>query len=182
MELTTSYAAFASEGRAAIAHGIAEIRDKGGRILYRRSGGGGIMAMSAKAAAEMNQMLQDVIRRGTGKAARLDRPAAGKTGTSQDYRDAWFVGYTKDYVTGVWFGNDDGAPMKRVTGGGLPARTWRAFMLAAHKGVRAKSFAVPPSDFKSFLDRLFDNLGKDGKAGGGAAGDKDPTFKDRVEP
>ncbi len=74
----------------------------------------------------------DVIAYGTGKAAKLDRPAAGKTGTSQDYRNAWFIGFTADLVTGVWFGNDDNSPMKRVTGGMLPAHTWHEFMMAAN--------------------------------------------------
>ena len=69
----------------------------------------------------MNQMLQGVIDHGTGKAAALPRPAAGKTGTTQDYRDAWFIGYTADLVAGVWLGNDDNTPMDKVTGGSLPA-------------------------------------------------------------
>jgi penicillin-binding protein 1A len=80
-------------------------------------------------------MLADAIGGGTGRAARIDRPAAGKTGTSQEFRDAWFVGFTAELVTGVWVGNDDAAPMNRVTGGGLPARIWRAFMTDALKGV-----------------------------------------------
>jgi penicillin-binding protein 1A len=83
-------------------------------------------------------MLVAVVEQGTGRAARLDRPAAGKTGTSQDYRDAWFVGYTADYVAGVWLGNDDNSPMERVTGGGLPAELWRAVMLEAHQGLPAR--------------------------------------------
>jgi penicillin-binding protein 1A len=83
----------------------------------------------------MNQLLTGVISYGTGKAAKLDRPAAGKTGTTQDSRDALFVGYTADLVTGVWFGNDDNSPMDHVTGGTLPARTWHDFMIAATKGM-----------------------------------------------
>ncbi len=164
LEMTTAYAAFAAEGKAAIAHGIQEIRDKQGRVIYRRSGSGGANAMSAKTAAQMNDMLQGVIQDGTGRAARLNRPAAGKTGTSQDYRDAWFIGYTKQFVTGVWFGNDDNKPMKRVTGGGLPARTWRSFMVEAHKGVKAKPFETAPAEFKGFLDRLLGSIGKGGSA------------------
>jgi len=73
---------------------------------------------------------------GTGTAARLgDRPLAGKTGTSQDYRDAWFIGFTSDYVTGVWIGNDDDSSMKKATGGGLPARIFRAFMEDAERNL-----------------------------------------------
>jgi penicillin-binding protein 1A len=79
-------------------------------------------------------MMQSVIFSGTGKAAALDRPAAGKTGTSQDYRDAWFIGFTADLVTGVWVGNDDNSPMNKVTGGSLPTRIWHDFMTAAETG------------------------------------------------
>ena len=83
--------------------------------------------------AQMNDMLSAVIESGTGKAARIKHPVAGKTGTSQEFRDAWFIGYSADYVTGVWLGNDDNRPMKRVTGGGLPAKLWRRIMARAHE-------------------------------------------------
>ena len=73
-------------------------------------------------------MLQLVVDHGTGQAAQLDRFAAGKTGTSQDYRDAWFIGFDENYTVGVWVGNDDGTPMDQVTGGQLPAQIWHAFM------------------------------------------------------
>ena len=78
-------------------------------------------------------MLQAVVLEGTGKAAQLDYTySAGKTGTSSAYRDAWFIGFTGQYVTGVWVGNDDFTPMARVTGGSFPAQTWKAYMMAAH--------------------------------------------------
>ena len=184
LELTTAYAAFANEGRAAIAHGILEIRNQRGRTIYRRSGGGGNRAMSKKQAAQMNAMLQQVLEKGgTGQAARLDRPAAGKTGTSQEYRDAWFVGYTKQFVTGVWYGNDDGSPMKRVTGGGLPALTWRAVMQAAHRGVKATPFETAPSEFKGFLDRLLGNIvnrsGSGGSGSSGSSSTKEPAYEEK---
>ena len=81
-------------------------------------------------------MLNAVVEWGTGKLARLDVPAAGKTGTSQDSRDAWFIGYTPHLVAGVWLGNDDNSPMKRVTGGSIPALIWRQFMRDAMAGRR----------------------------------------------
>jgi penicillin-binding protein 1A len=84
--------------------------------------------VAARHLAQMSNMMSAVVVWGTGKAAQPGRAAAGKTGTSQDFRDAWFVGFTADLVTGVWFGNDDGAPMKKVTGGSLPARLWGRFM------------------------------------------------------
>jgi penicillin-binding protein 1A len=83
----------------------------------------------------MNAMMTGTVETGTAKKAAFAWPAAGKTGTSQKSRDAWFIGYTANLTTGVWFGNDDGAPMKKVTGGALPAQAWHEFMVAAHEGV-----------------------------------------------
>src|SRR5258708_25331321 len=91
----------------------------------------------------MSDMLTGVIAHGTGKSAALPRPAAGKTGTTQEYRDAWFIGYTAELLAGVWLGNDDDTAMNKVTGGSLPAAAWRAFMLAATKGMPVKPLAVP---------------------------------------
>jgi penicillin-binding protein 1A len=134
IELTSAYATFASGGIGAWPHGIVEIRDAHGGVIYRRDGSGPGRVIDAGNVAIMNQLLTGVMTYGTGKAARLDRPAAGKTGTTQDSRDALFIGYTADLVCGVWFGNDDNSPMDRVTGGTLPARTWHDFMTAATRG------------------------------------------------
>jgi penicillin-binding protein 1A len=84
---------------------------------------------------DMAAMLQAVMTRGTGRAAQINVPTGGKSGTTQDYRDAWFVGYSADFVAGVWMGNDDGSPTRRVSGGGLPARLWRQVMVKAHEGI-----------------------------------------------
>ena len=134
MELTAAYAAFASGGQGAWPYAIVEVRDKSGTVLYRRQGSGPGEVIQPGIAGEMNQLLAGVIDHGTGKAAQIGRPVAGKTGTTQDYRDAWFEGFTADLVTGVWFGNDDNTPMNNVTGGTLPARTWHDFMAEATKG------------------------------------------------
>jgi penicillin-binding protein 1A len=131
LEITGAYAVFANGGNGVLPHGVERVTDNAGTILYSRKGGGpGEVAMPWHI-AELDSMMMDVIAYGTGKAAKLDRPAAGKTGTSQDYRNAWFIGFTADLVTGVWFGNDDNSSMKKVTGGMLPARTWHEFMMAA---------------------------------------------------
>jgi penicillin-binding protein 1A len=135
MELTSAYAAFASGGIGAWPYGIEEITGRDGKVLYKRSGSGPGRVVAPGIASEMTQLLSGVLVHGSGRAAALDRPAAGKTGTTSDYRDALFVGFTADYVTGVWFGNDDNAPMNKVTGGSLPARTWHAFMVEAEKGL-----------------------------------------------
>ena len=143
LELTAAYATIANGGRAVWPYGIDQISDGNGSILYRRQGGGAGSAVRADLAYELTQMMTEVMNSGTGRAAALDRPAAGKTGTSQDYRDAWFVGFTADYVAAVWVGNDDGTPMNGVTGGGLPARIWRDAMIAAHAGLPPRPLPVP---------------------------------------
>ncbi len=146
MDLTTAYAAFASGGIGAWPYGINEVRDTSGHVIYRRSGAGPGRVIDPTLAGEMNEMLMGVMSHGTGKSAQLDRPAAGKTGTTQEFRDALFVGFTADLVAGVWLGNDDNTPMRHVTGGTLPARTWKMFMQAATQGmpVRPLPLAAPP--------------------------------------
>ena len=134
LEMTAAYAVFANGGTGVWAHGITEIRTKGGDLIYRRAGSGPGRVVSKENAAAMSRMLAGVIRTGTGKAAAIDRPAAGKTGTSQDFRDAWFIGYSAELITGIWMGNDNGKPMQRVTGGGAPARLWSKVMSLAHAG------------------------------------------------
>ena len=115
----------------------------------------------------MTGMLQDVIETGTGHGARLGkRQAAGKTGTSQDYRDAWFIGFTADYTTGVWLGNDDNSPTRKITGGLLPVDTWKMFMLKAHKGKKRRPLQAhdPLNDnpetqaFVAFYESLAESL------------------------
>jgi penicillin-binding protein 1A len=135
LELTGSYATVANGGFGIWPHGIQVIRDRDGTILYRRHGGGAGRIIAARHIEYLNDLLSAVVMWGTGKAARLKRPAAGKTGTSQDYRDAWFVGYTPDLIAGVWFGNDNAGSMDSVTGGSMAAPVWRQFMTEALEGV-----------------------------------------------
>jgi len=154
LELVGAYAPFANGGIGVIAYGIDEIRDSAGHLLYRRSGSGPGRVIAPEIAGMMNRMLEGVIGHGTGKAAALPRPAAGKTGTSQEYRDAWFIGYTAGLVAGVWFGNDDDAPMNRVTGGSLPAAAWRSLMLEATRSAPAPPQGAPPADATTLDDIL----------------------------
>ena len=147
LELVASYAPFANGGSGVWPHGIAEIRDSAGKVVFRRAGSGPGQVASPEFSAAISGMLSAVIDHGTGKSAVLPRPAAGKTGTTQDYRDAWFIGYTADLVAGVWLGNDDNSPMNKVTGGSLPAQAWRRFMLAATKPMPVRALpnsTVPP--------------------------------------
>lgn len=136
MELTSAYAPFMNGGFKATSHVISQIADTDGKVLYTADFGDPPRVLSQTVVGEMTQMMEGVITNGTGKAAALKNwQAAGKTGTTQSYRDALFVGFTSNLTTGVWFGNDDGTPMKKVTGGGLPAKTWKDFMTVAHKGL-----------------------------------------------
>jgi penicillin-binding protein 1A len=145
LELTATYAAVARRGRGVWPYGVRAILGRDGGVLYRRRGSGAGTAIAPEHAAALTGMMAAVIEGGTGRAAALDRPAAGKTGTSQDHRDAWFVGFTADYVCGVWVGNDDGAPTDGVTGGGLPARIWRDVMTAAHEDLPPRPLPAPPA-------------------------------------
>ena len=142
MELTGAYAVLANRGFPAWPYGITEIRDGDGTLLYRRGGSGANRLVEPRIVAGLQTMLSAVIRSGTGRAANIGRPAAGKTGTSQDFRDAWFVGFSAELVTGVWLGNDNSTPMKKVTGGGLPARLWRSFMKDALKGAPVRHLSA----------------------------------------
>jgi penicillin-binding protein 1A len=161
LELVSAYAPFANGGTGVLAYGIAEIKDSAGAVVYRRSGSGAGQVIPPEEAATMDELLTGVITHGTGKAAALPRPAAGKTGTTQDYHDAWFIGFTADLVAGVWLGNDDNTPMNKVTGGSLPAPAWKSFMLAATQGMPVKPLpAAPPQTVAapSPLDQLFGQL------------------------
>ena len=144
IELTQAYATLANQGAGLWAHGIDEITDADGSLLYRRAGSGPGQVIAARHQQLMVEMLEAVITEGTGRAARTKWPAAGKTGTSQDWRDAWFIAFNRDLVAGVWLGNDNGAPMNRITGGGLPARLWARFMTAAQSGIAPRPLALAP--------------------------------------
>ncbi len=159
LELVSAYAPFANGGTGIMPYGISQIRDTGGKILYQRAGGGPGQVVSPENVALMNEMLQGVVNHGTGRAARLPRPVAGKTGTTQDYRDAWFIGYTANLVAGVWFGNDDNTPMRKVTGGTLPAAAWHNFMLAATSKLPAEPLPSAVPEAASPLDALVSGLG-----------------------
>lgn len=136
LEHTGGYAVFAAGGLEVHPYAIEEIRTlSGGDLVYNhdRDEPPRKQIFDRDVVAQLNTMLQAVVLEGTGRAAQLDYTySAGKTGTSSAYRDAWFIGYTGQYVTGVWLGNDDFTPMARVTGGSFPAQTWKAYMVAAH--------------------------------------------------
>ena len=135
LELTAAYVPFANGGYRPQTHFVARVKSVSGKLLYEHPRGGIPRVINPQIVAMMNAMMAETIRSGTARQADFGWPAAGKTGTSQNARDAWFVGYTANLTTGVWFGNDDATPMRNVTGGSLPARAWKDFMTAAHEGV-----------------------------------------------
>jgi penicillin-binding protein 1A len=138
LELTAAYVPFANGGFRPEIHFIRKVTTASGKVLHEHRQGDVPRVLKPDVVAMMNAMMAETVRSGTARAAAFDWPAAGKTGTSQNARDAWFVGYTANLTTGVWFGNDDGKPTKNVTGGSLPAQAWREFMVAAHEGVPVK--------------------------------------------
>jgi len=135
LELTGAYAAFANGGEGVWPFGVEEIKTRSGRVLYRREVIGPGRVITAPTVAAMTDLMRATVAWGSGKAADPGRPAAGKTGTSQDFRDGWFVGFTAELVAGAWFGNDDGRPMRDVTGGSLPARLFARVLTQALDGV-----------------------------------------------
>jgi penicillin-binding protein 1A len=135
LELVSAYAPFANGGIAVLPHIVERVRSAEGKTLYRHDKRSLGRVVDDPYIAMMNMMLQETLLTGTARRAALPGwPAAGKTGTSQDFRDAWFVGYTAHLVTGVWLGNDDNSPTRKTTGGGLPVEIWSRFMKAAHQG------------------------------------------------
>jgi penicillin-binding protein 1A len=134
--MTRAFAAFANSGNRVDPYVILEVKTTDGTVLYQYRNAPPIPVMNRRSLEEMNQMMFEVIQTGTGQRAQLDPRAAGaKTGTSQEWRDAWFVGYTADFVAGVWVGNDDNSSMTKVVGGGIPASIWKNYMLAAHRNI-----------------------------------------------
>ncbi len=152
LDLTSAYAPFANGGVGIIAHVISRIETADGEVLYDHIPAGPGRVISEHNVEVMNQMLSYAVETGTGKRARLgDWPIAGKTGTTQDFRDAVFIGYSARMVTGVWLGNDDNSPMQSVGGGSFPAEIWTEFMNKAHEGLPVAAlpgvnsrFAQPP--------------------------------------
>lgn len=167
LEIAGAYVPFSNGGYGVLPHIVRRIRTIDGKVLYSRKGDGPGRVIPRDLVSQMNTMMSETLLTGTGRKAQLAsyRPAGGKTGTSQDFRDAWFIGYTGNLTTAVWLGNDDNSPTKKATGGSLPALIWRNAMEAAHQGLPIASLpgvsetpiqvaapqakAVPPSNVGS---------------------------------
>jgi len=167
LELTGAYNVLANGGNGVWTHGVRLIEDVDGNLLYLRKGFGPGRLLEENITFDMTQMLKETIKTGTGKNAKIGRPAAGKTGTSQSLRDAWFIGFSSDMVTGVWFGNDDDSPMRKITGGNAPAILWSDFMKKAHENkpisklnenLTIKSDKIKKQNKTKNEENLFDKL------------------------
>ena len=145
LEHTIAYATFPNQGKAVKPHAVLEVRSGVGDTIWRFDRDESkkpTQALPPQVASDMAMMMSKVVEEGTARRAILDGiKSAGKTGTTNSYRDAWFVGYTGNFVCGVWYGNDDYSPLNRMTGGSLPAQTWHEIMAYAHQGIELKQIA-----------------------------------------
>lgn len=183
LEMTTAFAHLASNGKGVRPYGIKRILKKNsGEEIYKYDPPADYIVISQNVVAMMNSMLTSVIEVGTARGASIGRSAAGKTGTTSDYKDAWFIGYTPTMATGVWVGNDDSTPTKKITGGNIPARIWANYMRAALAGTpntwlptqyMNEGAALPWNMPKG----LFDTPNQQGKQ---PSGDLSPSFWDKL--
>lgn len=156
IELVGAYAPFSNGGLGVSPHVVTRIRTNEGKVLYARQPDQLSQVIEPRHVAMMNTMMQETLLSGTARKAELPGwMAAGKTGTSQDFRDAWFIGYTANLVTGVWLGNDDNSPTRKATGGGLPVEVWTRFMRSAHQGVPVAGLPKSQAGGADLLSNLF---------------------------
>ena len=195
IEMAQAYDAFANGGKRVRAYGISRIRTPQGRVIYQRSAradGASVQAITNPFLYYQNQMLRGVMTGGTGRSAAIaGRDVAGKTGTTSDYKDAWFVGYTGGFVTAVWVGKDDNTPMRGVTGGSSPAAIWRGFMEAALPRLNAPAIPngpampegwQPPSPVENLLGEIGDLFGDNPPADEAIPPEDQPTLEKKADP
>lgn len=165
LEMAAAYGAFANKGVYIKPTAIVKILDRNGNVLEDNSSDvQKTQVMSEKTAYEMTSMLEGVIARGTGTAASIGRPAAGKTGTTDDNHDAWFIGYTPDIVTAVWVGDDTGSQsLGEIYGGTVPAQIWHDYMASAVSGTLADDFDVPAGMGKAYYEEPKEDVKSDKK-------------------
>jgi penicillin-binding protein 1A len=169
-DMTSAFATFMVDGRRLDPHVVARVTNSAGQEVYSRPDYVAPRVLDEEIARRMTSMMGAVVLRGTGTGARLDRDVAGKTGTSSDWRDAWFIGYSADFTAGVWVGHDDFTSMGRTTGGTLPAQIWADTMRVAHRGVEAhplpgieQPVRTPREvEMATFFDRLANAFGESG--------------------
>lgn len=172
LELTAAYGTFANGGNYVKPVAILAIEDRDGKVVYRAPEPDPHRVLKKETANQLTSMLMDAVQYGTGAAANIGRPMAGKTGTTNDSHDAWFVGYTPDIVAGIWIGNDNNTSLGSMTGGTVPARLWKIFMQKAVKGIPAKGFDGATATSKQSLGTVTEE-DKDADKKDGDKADKD---------
>lgn len=155
IDMATAYGVFANGGVKVEPYSVDRVETNTGRVVYQSSSTYK-RVLDVKTVAYMVEMLKQVVKQGTGRASAIDRPSAGKTGTTDSYKDAWFMGFTPDIVTGVWVGNDNNVPNHNLTGGTVPALIWRDYMKAATSNKPVMDFMYP----EILVDKI-----KDGSTG-----------------
>ena len=182
LEMAAAYGAFANKGVYIKPTAIVKILDRNGNVLEDNSSDvQKTQVMSEKTAYEMTSMLEGVIARGTGTAASIGRPAAGKTGTTDDNHDAWFIGYTPDIVTAVWVGDDTGSQsLGEIYGGTVPAQIWHDYMASAVSGTSADDFDVPAGMGKAYYEEPKEDVKSDKKNNKEESASKDDSSKQSV--
>src|SRR5699024_6560242 len=195
LDLTSAYVPFANGGYGVWPYGVRQVTGQSGVLLYRRSGEGPGRVIEAPVQAAMVDLLHASVEWGTSRAAAPGRPAGGKTGTTQDSRDAWFIGFTAELVVGVWMGNDDGTRMQRVTGGGLPARLWNRIVTRSLEGQPVQALPVQApvpqpapeqrqalaEEDAGFLDRLIENIAGGGSSSSSSSGSGGDAALERMQ-
>ena len=153
IEMTGAYAGFLNGGRRTIPYGLLELRlAENNEVLMGADRDEGFQVLNADSSGYLVYMLNQVVEQGTGGRAQLaDRQVAGKTGTTSAGRDAWFIGFTADYVTGVWMGYDDNSPLTGVTGGGLPAEIWHEAMTRIEEGLPVRPLPMLVPEIPEFV-------------------------------
>lgn len=158
IDMATAYTTIANGGKSVWPHAINEIATRDGKQLYVRNAGKSDQIIEPKVVKQLTSMMEKVINQGTGHNARLPIFAAGKTGTTQNYRDAWFIGWTNKYVAAVWVGNDNDKPMNKVGGGNLPAEIWHDIMMTTLKDTPATAESLSADDdIATLIDKTDDN-------------------------
>jgi penicillin-binding protein 1A len=184
-DMTTAFATFMDDGMRVDPHLVQRVTNSAGQEIYVRPPYTPQRVLDEQVAQRMNGMMGAVVLRGTGVGARIgDRDIAGKTGTSSDWRDAWFVGYSRDFTAGVWVGHDDFTSMGRTTGGTLPAQIWADSMRVAHQGIdnhdlpgiEQPAYTPAQVEMASFFDDLANAFGNND--GGNRGGDDNDGFPD----
>jgi penicillin-binding protein 1A len=156
VELTAAYATFANGGQSVLPFVIREVKSLNGKVIYARKGSGFGPVIQPQTLSMINSMFHETMVSGTGSKFNIPGwEVGGKSGTTQDFRDAWFVGFTSKLVTSVWLGNDDNSAMKRVYGSGLPADVWGKYMKAAHAGMQPSP--LPGGLWHGAPKTIFDN-------------------------